>query len=46
MILDAIAVPGPEVAANLDRLLSIPGIVEVHLHFAGPGCFAARAKRD
>lgn len=45
MIRDAVALSGTEIAEPLTRFLADPRIAEVHIHFAGPGCFAARATR-
>lgn len=43
MMIDATALPGTEIGPALNRFLTVPGVEQVHLHFAGPGCFAARA---
>ena len=45
MMREGTALPGVEVGALLDQLLADPETAEVHIHFAGPGCFAARATR-
>ena len=39
-------VPGNELRASLERTFSNPETAFVHLHNAGPGCFAARVDRD
>lgn len=39
-------VPGDELAVELERRLADPGTAFVHLHNAGPGCFAARVDRS
>lgn len=36
-------VDGREVAPMIDRFLAMEGIAQVHLHFAGRGCYAATA---
>jgi hypothetical protein len=43
MMLDGRVVEGADLAAALDDLLSVDGVDRVHVHNAGPGCFAAIA---
>jgi Protein of unknown function (DUF1203) len=43
MMLDGRVVDGADLAAALDQLLVLPGADRVHIHNAGPGCFAATA---
>jgi hypothetical protein len=43
MARQACVVPGEEL--DLDRVLADPDVSFVHLHNAGPGCFAARVDR-
>lgn len=38
-------VDGKELEASLERALGVPGVDFVHLHFAAPGCYAARVVR-
>lgn len=38
-------VPGAAALDRLDHVLADPDIAYVHLHHAGPGCFAARVDR-
>ena len=45
MMIDAIALPGTDIANGIAALFQNPDAVEVHIHFAGPGCFGARATR-
>jgi hypothetical protein len=40
----AFVAPGSDL--DLDRVLADPQVSFVHLHNAGPGCFAARVDRD
>ena len=44
MLVDAVVVPGPELADHARELLG-NGAAFVHAHFAGPGCFAFRIDR-
>jgi hypothetical protein len=44
MLVDAVVVPGPELADRARDLLG-NGAAFVHAHFAGPGCFAFRIDR-
>lgn len=39
-------VPGRQVQARLEQAFADPATAFVHLHNAGPGCFAARVDRD
>jgi hypothetical protein len=45
MIVGADLVQGDELGPVLDRLLADPAAAYVHIHFAKPGCYAARADR-
>ncbi|HEY3818047.1 MAG TPA: DUF1203 domain-containing protein [Polyangiaceae bacterium] len=45
MLLDADVVDGREVEALIARLLGKPEAEYLHVHFARPGCFAARVDR-
>jgi hypothetical protein len=45
MLLDADVVEGRGVEPVLDRLLAGPSTAYVHIHFARPGCYAARVDR-
>jgi len=38
-------VEGARLAAHLGEVFEDPGIAYVHIHFAGRGCYAARAER-
>lgn len=42
---NAALVPGTEAAESLARAFDDPAVEEVHIHYAAPGCFAARATR-
>lgn len=42
---DGRVVQGGELQATLDDLFADPGVVGVHVHNAGRGCFAARVER-
>ncbi|MEE2524798.1 DUF1203 domain-containing protein [Hyphobacterium sp. HN65] len=42
---DAAVVEGRDLAGALDALFGNQSIAEIHIHFAAPGCFAARAVR-
>jgi hypothetical protein len=44
-ILAAELVEGEDLDPALDRLLADPAVAYVHIHFAGHGCYAARADR-
>ena len=48
MMLDGRVIDGAELASTLDEMLALPGTERVHIHNAGPGCFAAigRQRRD
>lgn len=43
MMLDGRVVDGAELGAALDELLSVGSVDRIHVHNAGPGCFAAIA---
>lgn len=45
MMMDAEAVDGTELAHLLPRLFADARVAYIHLHFAKPGCFAARVTR-
>ena len=36
---------GPELEAAIERIFAIPEVSYLHLHFAKPGCYAARVDR-
>ena len=44
-MIDARLVDGHDVEAAIDAMLALPACAEVHIHYAAPGCFAARAVR-
>lgn len=39
-------VDGRDVEAVIDRLLGDPAVAFIHVHYAAPGCFAARVDRS
>ena len=43
MMIDANVVEGPDLKDGLTDLFARTGASEIHIHFAGPDCFAARA---
>lgn len=45
MMVDATVVPGADIAPAIDAMLATDAVDELHLHYAGPGCYAARAVR-
>ncbi len=45
MMLDFQLTDGRELEAAIGRLLSEPRAEYLHVHFAAPGCYAARADR-
>ena len=45
MLRAAELVPGADLKPCLERLFEDPEIAFVHLHYAAPGCYAARAER-
>lgn len=45
MMRSAELVPGADLKPCLERLFQDPEIAFVHLHYAAPGCYAARAER-
>lgn len=45
MMKDADVVEGKEVEKTIMRLFEDPDIEELHVHYAKPGCFAARVSR-
>ena len=45
MMAGAAVLPGEQLTARLPALLDEPGVAFLHVHFAGPGCFAFRVDR-
>jgi hypothetical protein len=45
MMLDADVVEGRSLEASVERLLSGAAVEYLHLHYAKPGCYAARVER-
>jgi hypothetical protein len=45
MLVEADIVEGRELEGLIERLLAEPRIAYLHLHFARPGCYAARVER-
>lgn len=45
MMLDAELVDGRRLEQSIERMLALPGAAYLHMHFAAPGCYAARAER-
>ena len=45
MMIDAVIVPGTELAATLDRFFADPATDHVHVHNATRGCWAVRVDR-
>jgi hypothetical protein len=45
MMVDADAIEGPALEATIERLLANPIAAYLHVHFARPGCYAARVER-
>jgi hypothetical protein len=45
MLRDADLAEGDQLAARIEEMLANPEIAYLHLHFAKPGCYAARADR-
>lgn len=45
MMLGAAIVPGTELAPAIEAAFADAGVATVHLHYAAPGCFAARVTR-
>ncbi len=46
MMRTAELVDGAEVEPVIERLLADPGVAFLHIHYAAPGCFAARVDRS
>jgi hypothetical protein len=46
MMLDAEVIAGTDLAQRLDTMFDNAATAFVHVHNAGPGCFAVRAVRD
>jgi hypothetical protein len=38
-------VEGTQLEGAIDRLFALPGAAYLHLHYAAPGCYAARVER-
>jgi hypothetical protein len=38
-------IEGAELEAAIERLFAEPGAAYLHLHYAAPGCYAARVER-
>lgn len=45
VLVDAALTPGSELETAADKLLSRADVAFLHIHFAAPGCFAARVDR-
>lgn len=45
MMIDADVVAGDQLAASLELAFANPAVSYLHLHYAKPGCFAARVQR-
>lgn len=45
MMVDADVVAGTELAQAIDRAFADAAVAYLHLHYAKPGCFAARVRR-
>ena len=45
MMLDGKVIDGADLAATISALFAIDGVARVHVHNAGPGCFAAAVVR-
>lgn len=45
MMRDAAVADGREAERAVERMLADPGVAYLHLHYAGPGCYAARVER-
>jgi len=45
MMVERELVEGTELEGAIDRLLAVPGAAYLHVHFAAPGCYAARIER-
>jgi hypothetical protein len=45
MMVDWELVDGQQVEQTIERLLAIPSAAYLHIHFAAPGCYAARVER-
>jgi hypothetical protein len=45
MIVDAAVIDGGDLGDTIERVLADPEVERVHVHNAGPGCFAALATR-
>lgn len=41
MMLDGRVIDGTDLSGALDELSALPGVDRIHVHNAGPGCFAA-----
>ena len=45
MMIERELVEGTDLEGAIDRLLAAPGAAYLHVHFAAPGCYAARVER-
>jgi hypothetical protein len=45
MMVNAELVEGRDLEAAIERLLAMPQAAYLHIHFAAPGCYAARVER-
>ena len=45
MMLGFELVEGKELEGAIERLLAVPRAAYLHIHFAAPGCYAARVER-
>ena len=45
MMVERELVEGIDLEGAIDRLLAAPGAAYLHVHFAAPGCYAARVER-
>jgi hypothetical protein len=45
MMVERELVEGTELEGAIDRLLGLPAAAYLHVHFAAPGCYAARIER-
>lgn len=45
MMVDRELVDGPDLETAIGRLFAAPGAAYLHVHFAAPGCYAARIDR-
>ena len=45
LLIDAETIPGKELDVGIQRLLSNPNAVYLHIHNAGPGCYNCKVER-